>query len=231
MSSGSSSASVSDECCFPAPDCDPCEDWLDFFCDFVPVTLNSCDVETEFVKARYRSVKMTAANPQAGVHPMDRIFELSMAENDVTVSAGGTVTEADGTVWTIYAIEDISTFCLKRIWARSVSACFGLLGDIDVFEEDCRCDDGCGTRMLYKRVARSKGNILAISGVSLARNDSNDLVYRFSCDLARWPLRELPGSKHRLKSSGRTYRISRVEDRGVFVPFHMELEVDSEPCC
>ena len=231
MSSSSVSVSTSDECCFPAPDCDPCADWLDFYCDFVTVTLDSCNVTTEFTHAKKRGVKMTVSNPQAGIHPMDAIFELSMAEFDVTVSAGGTITDSDGVVWTIYAIEDITTFCLKRVWARSVAACFALLENIDVFEEDCSCDDACGTKIRFKRVARVKGNVTASTGSSLERNDSRDLVYRFDVALERWPTPGRPKSKHRLKHDGKTYRISRVDMRGSLQPLYLGLEVDSDNCC
>jgi hypothetical protein len=231
MSSSSVSVSTSDECCFPAPDCDPCADWLDFYCDFVTVTLDSCDATTEFTHAKKRGMKMTTANPQAGIHPLDSIFELSMAEFDVEVSAGGTLTESDGTVWTIYAVEDIPTFCLKRVWARSVAVCFSLLGDIDVFEENPDCNDECGGKIRFKRVARTKGNVTASTGSSLERNDARELVYRFDCALDGWPLRGLPKSKHRLKFEGKTYRISRVDMRGSLMPLYLGLEVDSDNCC
>ena len=231
MSSSSVSVSTSDECCFPAPDCDVCADWLEFFCDYVTITLDSCGVGTEFTRARRHGMKMTTSNPQAGIHPLDAIFELSMAEFEVTVSAGGTITDEDGTVWTIYAIEDIPTFCLRRVWARSVAVCFSLLGDIDVFEEDCSCDEECGGKIRFKRVARVKGNVTASSGSSLERNDSRDLVYRFDVALERWPLRGLPASRHRLKFEGKTYRISRVDMRGSLQPLYLGLEVDSDNCC
>lgn len=227
----SSSASVSDECCFPAPDCDPCADWLTFFCDYVTVTLDSCDVETEFTKARVHGIKIETSNPAAGIHPMDKTFELSMDEHDVDVSAGGTITDEDGTIWTIYAIEDIPTFCLKRVWARSVATCYSLLGDIDVFEEDCECNEDCGGQIRFKRVKIVKGNITASSGSSQERNDSRDLVYRFECSLARWPLAGLPKSKHRLKHDGKFYKISRVDMRGSLQPIYLGLEVDPDACC
>lgn len=230
MSSGSvsTSTSVSDECCFPIS-C-ACDDWLTVYCDYETVTLDSCGVETEFAKARSKGIRMNSANPQFGVHSSDRVFKLSMNENDVEVVTGGVITDSDGTEWVIYAVDPENAFCVKRVWARSVAACFQLIDNIEVFEKDCSCED-CGVNIKWIRKTRVRGKIVSTSGSLSNRNDSNDLVYRFSGDLVRWGLKTRPSANHRLKVRGDTYRITGVRDDGIYVPFHVDLEIDSAACC
>jgi len=231
MSSGSASASVSasDECCLPV-DC-ACDTWLTVFCDYETVSLDYCGVTTTFNKARSSGMRMTSVNPQAGVHPSDRIFRLSYAEQDFEIGLGGVITDLDGTEWVIYAKDTLSAFCVEQTWTRSVAACFGLLENIDVFEQDCECEvDDCATTVRYKRVARVKGKVYAATGSLLDRNDSRDLVYRFSGDLVRWPLAGRPSAQHRLRDRNGTYRIVGVTDNGIYVPYSVQLEVDSVDC-
>lgn len=231
MSSGSlsisESISVSDECCFPV-DC-ACDDYLTLFCDYETVTLDYCDVTTEFTKARSSGIKMTSVRPDAGVHASDRVFKLSVNEHDVQMGIGAIITGSDGTEWIVYAADWIRSFCIWKLWARSVSACFGLLDTIDVLQQDCECED-CGNKVKYKRVARVKGKILADSASVRSGNDANDLVFRFSGDLVRWPLKTRPTSAYRLKDSHGVYRITGVTDRGVYVPYHVTLEVEPDDC-
>lgn len=230
MSSGSVSTSVSDECCVPV-NC-ACADWLTVFCDYETIQFTYCGVTTEFQKARSSGMKMESANPQSGVHPSDRIFQLSYTEHDVEIGLGAVIVDEDGTEWVVYAKDHLGSFCIEKLWARSVAACFSLLENIDVLEQDCDCEvDDCGTTIRYKRVARCKGKILAATGSLLERNDSRDLVYRYTGDLVRWPLVARPAARHRLRDrNGRVYRITGVTDNGVYVPFSMELEQDSDDC-
>jgi hypothetical protein len=229
MSSVSVSESVSDVCCIPS-DC-ACDDWLTIFCDYQTVSLEYCGETTVFQKARSTGIKMSAVNPQSGVHPADRVFKLSYRENEVEIGIGGVITDEDGTEWVIYAMSKQPAFCVEKIWARSVAACFTLLEVIDVFEPDCSCEtEDCGTKIRYRRVARVKGKITASTGSLLDRNDSRELVYRFQGDLVRWPLAGRPTAGHRLRDRNGTYRIVGVEDRGMFVPYTVRLEAESADC-
>lgn len=222
------SESVSESCCVDTL-CS-CEEWLTAFCDYETVTLKYCGEETTFTHARSKGIKISAVNPQAGVHPADRVFRLSMLENSVEVGIGGTITDASGTEWIVYSVADLVSFCVKVLYARSVSACFQLLENIDVLEQDCAECGECDDVMRYKRVARVKGKILASSGSVQTRNDSRDFVYSYSGSLVRWPLSVLPSAKHRLKDATGIYRVTRVTDRGPFVPYLVELEAENDQC-
>lgn len=222
------SHSVSESCCVDTL-CG-CEDWLTAFCDYETVTLSYCGEETTFTHARSKGIKMSAVNPQAGVHPADKVFRLSMQENSVEVGIGGTITDSDETEWVIYSVQDLPHFCVKVLHSRSVSACFQLLENIDVLELDCTDCDSCDDVVRYKRVARVKGKIVADSGSLSSRNDSKDFVYSFSASLVRWPLSIRPTANHRLKDKSGQYRITRVQDGGPFVPYHVELEQENVLC-
>lgn len=221
------SSSASESCCIPST-C-ACDTWLTVFCDYERVTLDYCGKTTVFGLARSDDMPITSVNPQAGVMSQDRIFRLSMLERTVSVGIGGTITDADGTEWVIYRVETLKAFCVKKVSARSVAACFQLLDNIDIFGEDCDCQD-CGQVVKYKRLARVKGKILAEAGSLTARNDSRDLVYQYTGDLVRWPIAVKPTGQHRLKDRNGTYRIVRVRDHGPFVPFMVGLEMDSADC-
>lgn len=225
MSSGSASASES--CCFPST-C-ACDTWLTAFCDYETVTLDYCEEQTEFQFARSDDIPIESVNPEAGVLPADKIFRLSMTENTVDVGIGGTVTDSEGTEWVIYKVETLKAFCVKKLWTRSVAVCYQLIDTIDVFEQDCDCQD-CGTDVRYRRVARVKGKIFAEAASRRNQNDSSDLVYQYNGNLVRWPLRDRPTSAHRLKNKDGVFRIVRVQDRGPFVPFVTGLEKDSADC-
>lgn len=228
MSSVSASESASD-CCFPVY-C-ACADWLTAFCDYETLTLDYCGEETVFEKGRRSGIKMSAINPQAGVHPADQVFRLSYEEQNVEVGLGGVITDSDGTEWIIYAKDVLRSFCVYKLWARSVAACFGLLETIDVLEQDCDCEtEDCGTTVRYKRVKTVKGKVIATTGSLLERNDSRDLVYRFSGDLVRWPLAHRPGANNRLRTREGIFRIVGVTDNGPYVPFSVDLEKDSDDC-
>ena len=222
------SHSYSESCCVDTL-CG-CDDWLTAFCDYETVTLDYCDVQTVFNLARSKGIKMSAVNPQAGVHPADKVFRLSMQENTVEVGIGGTITDADDTEWVIYSVTDLPHFCLKVLHVRSVSACFLLLDNIDVLELDCTDCDTCDDVVRYKRVSRVKGKITADSGSVSTRNDSRDLVYDFSGSLVRWPLSVRPSANHRLKDKSGTYRITRIQDNGQFVPYVVSLEQENVQC-
>lgn len=231
IGSMSVSNSISDDtdCCSNA--CNPCETWLAAFCDYVPLAVDSCGEKTAFTKARQHSIKITATNPMAGIHPMDKIFELSMLEHDIHLMPGAKITDAAGLVWTVYAVEDNSVFCLTKAWARSVAVCFGLIGGIDVLVQNCDCDDSCDAEQRFIRVSHVKGNILASSATTTTQHDATNMVYRYTCELEAWPLSTLPDTTHRLKHNGRVYRITRVNDRGGLVPLSLDLEVDHGSCC
>lgn len=226
MSSDSSSASES--CCIVQA-CE-CEAWLTAFCDYEVVTLTYCGETTEFQFARSKDISMSAVNPQAGVHAADKVFRISMLEQSVEVGVGGTITDGDGTPWVIYKVTTLVQFCVKVLHTRSVSACFQLLENIDVLELENQDKDCCVDATRYRRVATVKGKITAETGAIQTRNDSRDLVYNFSGSLVRWPLSVRPSANHRLKDKYGSYRITRVQDGGIFVPYYVELEQESADC-
>ena len=222
------SHSISESCC--ADTLCACEDWLTTWCDYETVTFTYCGVSTQFMKARSRGIKMSSTNPDVGVHPADKVFRVSMLENTIEVGIGATITDSDGTVWKVYAVADLVAFCVKVLHARSVSACFQLLENVDVLELDCADCDTCDDVVRYKRVGRVKGKITAQSGTLQTRNDSRDLVYNFSGSLEEWPLSVRPSANHRLKDKSGMYRITRVTDNGVFVPYIVGLEAENVLC-
>jgi hypothetical protein len=71
---------------------------------------------------------------------------------------------------------------------------------------------------------------LSESGSLQSRNDSNEIVYRYSGELVRWPLKTKPTSRHRIKTKDATYRITGVRDAGSLVPFYLTLEQESADC-
>lgn len=227
MSSGSVSESASESCCFPSS-C-ACDTWLTAFCDYETVTLDYCGEQTQFDYARSDDVPITVVNPQSGVMPADKIFRISMTENTVEVGIGGTITDSDGTEWVIYKVETLRAFCVKKLWTRSVAACFGLLDKIDVLEQDCECTD-CGTKIQYKRVARIKGKIIAETATRRSQNDAADLVYQFEGQLIKWPLATRPSANNRLKDKSGVFRIVNVRDHGPLAPFMLKLEIDGADC-
>ena len=220
--------SVSESCCVDTT-C-ACEEWLTAFCDYETVTLSSCGIDTVFTYARSRGMEISTVNTQAGVHPSDRVFRLSMQENAVEVAIGGTITDADDNEWVIYSIEDLTSFCVKKIHTRSLAVCFQLGDNIDVLELDCTDCDDCDDVVRYKRLKRVKGKIVAQSGSLTARNDSKDFVYNFSASLVRWPLSIRPNANHRLKNNSGIYKITSIRDNGGFVPYEIELEAENVQC-
>ena len=123
----------------------------------------------------------------------------------------------------------MKAFCVKRLWARSVSACFGLRDKIDVLDT-IPVEEECGTSSKYKVVSRINGRIIAETGSRRSQNDSSDLVYRFSCDLVKWPLATRPKASHRLRTKEGVFRITSVRDGGIYVPYHVEMEIDHAEC-
>jgi hypothetical protein len=166
-----SSGSVSESCCVTLCGC---EEWLTAFCDYVTITLDSCGETTVFDRARFSGIKMSAVNPQSGVHPADGIFRVSMLEHSVEIALNSVITDSTGKEWVVYAIEDLASFCVKKIWARSVEACFLLLDPIEIFDLECRECDDCEDPNEYRRVGRVKGKVLAEAGSLSNRNDSTD---------------------------------------------------------
>lgn len=222
------SSSVSESCCTTTL-CS-CEDWLTAFCDYQVITLSYCGETTQFEKSRSKSIRMQAVNPEAGVHPSDRVFRVSMLEQTVEVGIGAVITDASGTEWVVYAVEDLAAFCVKVLYGRSVAACFQLLENIDVLEPECKDCDDCEENRTYNRVGRVKGKIIAASGSLSSRNDSSDLVYTWTGDLVRWPLTGKPASKHRLRTREGSFRITQVIDNGPYVPFRVTLEKEDADC-
>lgn len=223
-----SSESMSESCCIDTQ-C-ACEDWLTAFCDYETVTLKYCGEETVFNFARSKGVRMSSVDVNSGVHPSDRVFRISMEEHAVDVGIGGIVVDAAGTEWVIYSVESLTKFCVEVLRARSVAACFLLLDDIDVLELECKDCDDCAETVKYKTLKRVKGKISASSGALSSRNDSSDLVYNFSGALVRWPLASRPTANNRLRDKSGTYRITRVDDGGIYVPYRLGLEQESADC-
>ena len=222
-----SSGSVSESCCVTLCGC---EEWLTAFCDYVTITLDSCGETTVFDRARFSGIKMSAVNPQSGVHPADGIFRVSMLEHSVEIALNSVITDSTGKEWVVYAIEDLASFCVKKIWARSVEACFLLLDPIEIFVLECRECDDCEDPNEYRRVGRVKGKVLAEAGSLSNRNDSTDLVYRFSGELVRWPLKDRPSARHRLKTKQGSFRITGVRDAGPLLPYYLTLEQEDAEC-
>lgn len=222
-----SSGSASESCCVTLCGC---EDWLTAFCDYVTITLDSCGETTVFDRARFSGIKMSAVNPQSGVHPADGVFRVSTLEHSVDIALNSVVTDESGKEWVVYAIEDLTSFCVKKLWARSVESCFTLLETIDIFDLECRDCDDCEDPNEYRRVSRIKGKIIAESGSLANRNDSSDIVYRYSGELVRWPLRDMPSARHRLKTKKGSFRITGVRDSGPLVPFYLTLEKEDAEC-
>ena len=222
------SSSVSESCCTTTL-CG-CEDWLTAFCDYQVITFAYCGETTQFERARSKSIRMQAVNPDAGVHPSDRVFRVSMLEQTVEVGIGGVITDDAGTEWVVYAVEDLAAFCVKVLYGRSVAACFQLLENIDVLEPECKDCDDCEENRTYNRVGRIKGKIIAASGSLSSRNDSSDLVYTYTGELVRWPLAGKPASKHRLRTREGSFRITQVIDNGIYVPFRVTLEKEDADC-
>lgn len=222
-----SSGSASESCCF-SQSC-ACDDWLTAFCDYEQLTLSYCDEVTVFQFGRSKDVPIEVVDPGNGVFSADRIFEISMQEQTVDVGVGGTITDSDDTEWQIYRVENLRAFCIKRLWGRSVSACFGLLDTVEILQLNCDCE-GCGTVEQWDLVGRVRGKIRAESGTARSRNDSDDVAYRYAGKMVRWPLSCLPGSHHRLRSRGKTYRIVSFRDDGEFVPFTLVLEPEHADC-
>ena len=220
--------SASESCCIDTLCI--CEKWLTMFCDYVTLTVDYCDEKTVFNRARSKSVRMTAVNPDAGVHPADKIFRVSMLENTIEIGIGAVITEEDGQEWVVYSVSQMVHFCVTVMYARSVSACFQLLDNIDVLELECADCDQCDDEIAYRRVGRVKGKITAESGALETSNDSRDIVYDFSGSLVRWPLPVRPSSRHRLKDQSGMYRITRVTDNGKFVPYIVGLEAENVHC-
>lgn len=173
---------------------------------------------------------MESVNPQSGVHPNDGVFRVSTFEQSAEIGLGAVVTDVDGTEWTVYKVDTLISFCVKKLWARSVSACFQLLDKLEVFELDCSDCGDCEELGKMVRVGKVTGKILSESGSLQSRNDSNEIVYRYSAELVRWPLKKLPTSRHRIKTKDASYRITGVRDAGPLVPFYLTLEQESADC-
>ncbi|GEM_PF-1242621 len=208
-----------------------CDEWLSAFCDYETVTLDSCGVETEFEFARSSGVSIETANPNIGIHVSDKVFRISMAEHDVNVTTGAVITDSEGTEWLVYSARYLKSFCVQVLTARSIAACFTLLDNVDIFElyQSKDCDD-CENKTATRRVGKVKGSITSQAATLTSRNDSKDLVYSFTGDLVRWPLSGRPSANHRLKTKEGVFRITRVNDGGLLVPYRVGLEIDSADC-
>lgn len=221
--------SYEEDCCIDT-DCG-CGEWLTIFCDYETVTLDSCDTETVFNFARSSGISIETANPNIGIHVSDKVFRISKQEHDVPVHVGSVITDSEGTEWLVYAARYLKSFCVYVLTARSIAACFSLLDTVDIFElyQAPDCDD-CENKTATKRVGRVKGLISSQAASISSRNDARELVYTFTGDLVRWPLRGRPSANHRLKTKEGVFRIVRVNDGGPLVPFRVGLEMDSADC-
>ncbi len=224
----SDSASASESCCVDTL-CN-CEAWLTSFCDYVTVSLEYCGETTTFDRARFSGMPMESVNSQSGVHPSDGVFRVSTYEHSVDIGLGAVITDAEGTEWTVYKVQSLNQFCVKKLWARSVSACFQLLDKIEIFELDCSDCGDCEDLGKLVRVGKVSGKILSEAGTLRSQNNSNEIVYRYSGELVRWPLSKMPTSRHRIKTKNASYRIIGVRDAGPLVPFYLTLEQESADC-
>ena len=224
----SDSSSASESCC--VDNLCNCETWLTAFCDYVTVTIDYCGDTTVFERGRFSGMPMESVSPQSGVHPNDGVFRVSTYEQSVEIGLGAVVTDAEGTEWTVYKIETLTAFCVKKLWARSVAACFQLLDKLEILELDCTDCGDCEEKGKLVRVGSATCKILSESGSLQSRNDSNEIVYRYSGELVRWPLKTKPTSRHRIKTKDASYRITGVRDAGPLVPFYLTLEQESADC-
>ena len=210
------------DCCDNACD-DACSVWLTTFCDYVSLSLQYCGVTTEFERARAKQIAISESMPGLAVHPTDTIFRVSMEEEPIEVGIGAIVTYG-GDDWHVYRAEFYAAFCVWKLWARSVGACFGLLDKVDVMLSDCDdCD--CSDEEQWSIAKKTKGSLVAMSGQSQVVNDANQITPRTRLSLVEWPLSGYPTSKHRVRHKGIVYRILRWTNNGPMAPFDLEVEI------
>lgn len=227
--SASASTSVSD-CCLPTT-C-ACADWLTIFCDYETVAVTYCGVTNEYSLGRSRDMPQASQNPNAGVFPSDRMFEVSMQEIDMAVGIGATVVDSDETEWIVYKVQNIRTFCTKRLWCRSIAACFALLDTIEIYDR-VASNEACGVADEMTLIGCVKGNIRAERGSVTSRNDTTDVIAVYGGNLVRWPVEDqLPSGHHRIKVKDGCdlYRITSFVDDGLFSPYRLVLEKDGADC-
>jgi len=225
--SESGSASSSDVCCFPVT-C-ACEDWLTSFCDYEAVTLTACDEEYAYEKARSSAVPTSAVNPQHGIFLADKVFRISMLENSVDVMAGATIVDETDVTWQVYRVEDLATFCVKKLWARSVQRCFLLTEDLEVCQERTDCAD-CGNDIGYDLAALVRGTVTCEAGTVATSNDKTRMNYRYTAVLEAWPLDEKPSAQHMIRKDGAEYRVLSFVDQGPYLPFSLTVEPRRDDC-
>ena len=91
---------------------------------------------------------------QSMIHPDDAIFEFSDYENAMESGIGATITDADGTEWTVYRVRKIDDLCIWRVYC-SVAYCFQLLDkDRGAGAEKCDAAENCDPVFKMEKVVR-----------------------------------------------------------------------------
>ena len=209
------------DCC---DGCEPaCEQWLTAFCEYETVTVSYCGTTTVFEKARSNDIPISEVNPNLSIHPADCVFRVSRAEHDVVVGVGATVLDSDDVEWHVYRAEWLSSFCVWKLWARSVSACYTLLETIDILTQECESCD-CDGDPQFVLAARVKGSVAPISGTAQVVNDASMIRPRIIAMLTKWPLSEMPQPQNRIRHKDTVYRILSYTNNGPLIPFEMVVE-------
>ena len=208
-------------CC---DNCEPCDQWLARDCGFSVVTVTSCGVTTVFSSTKVHSVSTDQKSYGIAVHPSDCVFRVSRREVDVDILPGSVLVDDAGTEWQVYRVDYLRTFCVYKLWCRSVSACFTLLDKVDVIYKDCVDCDCSDEEEQWKIAGRAKGSVTAVSGQVESVNDSRNIRPRVICMLSKWPLKTLPKGNHRIQCKGVVYRILGFVNNGPMAPFELMLE-------
>jgi len=218
---------MSSEACCPTT-C-VCADWLTAFCDYTEVTHTYCGTETTFEKARIRDMPQQDVNVEAGVHQADRQIEISLEEQNIESGIGAMVVDEDGLEWVVYRVQKIKAFCLLRLWARNLTACFSLTDRIEIYEMQL-CGDDCSEAVKPALIARMPGRILVDGGNQQFQDDSEQMQVQYQVSLSKWPAGDHPEAAHRLKSKQGWFRVVNFRDGGPFVPYSLTLEKIHDQC-
>ena len=224
MSSGSTSDCCVDPCA--------CQAWLEVYCNaYVTFTHTYCGESYQYESGRKLAIPKDAVNPQSMIHADDAIFEFSDYENAMESGVGATITDEDGTEWTVYRVRKIDDLCIWRVWARSVAYCFQLLDKVEVLErEKCDAAENCDPVFkMEKVVGKCRGKILVNGGAASTANRAEQMKVTYTGSLTRWPAGDHPLADHFLRTKQGLFRITRFTDSGPFVPYQVTLEkVDAD---
>ena len=217
---------MSEACC---PTTCVCADWLTAFCDYTEVTHTYCGTETTFEKARIRDIPQQDVNVEAGVYQADRQIEISMEEQNIESGIGAMVVDEDGLEWLVYRVQKIKAFCLLRLWARNITACFGLTDRVEVLEL-VPCETDCGPTVKERLVARLMAKAVVTGGAVQNRTNAVEMRTTLAMRLQKWPGRGHPEAFHRIRTPDGLFKIVRFRDPGIFAPFEIELEPADAHC-